>query len=69
LRARLRGEFEQEALALAGDGRRFDYAPPEDDDLASFGIEFGYRTGRMNQGQQLAREEEAEQATGARENP
>ena len=38
-------EFEQEALALAGNRGRLDDAAAENDDFARFGIDFGRRPG------------------------
>ena len=51
LGARLRGQFEQESFAFPGDGRRLDDTPAENDDLAPFGVEVRWRTGRMDQRQ------------------
>ena len=45
----MRLEFQKEALALAGDGRRLDHAPAEDDDFAAFGIELRRRAGSVSQ--------------------
>jgi hypothetical protein len=62
-----RRQFQEEAFALPGDGRRLDYATAENHDFAALGVELGRRTGSVNQSQQCAGTEQAEQAARARQ--
>jgi len=64
LGASVRFELQDETLALAGNGGRLHYAAAQDDDLAAMDIEFGRRTGRVQQGDESARGEQTQ--TGAR---
>ena len=57
LRAGVGFQFQQKALALAGDGGRFHHAAAEDDDFAPFGIELGRRPGGVGQGGEHSSEE------------
>ena len=69
LGARLGCEFEQKAFPFVGDGRRFDDASAEDDDLAPFGVDLRRRSGSMDVREQGAGEEEAEQTASAGQVP
>jgi hypothetical protein len=60
--ARVRFEFEHEALARAGDGGRLYYTSIEDDDFAGFGIDLRRRAGGVDYGCPDADEEEPETA-------
>ncbi len=58
LRARVAVQFEEEALALAGDRRRLDHAALEDDDLAPGSLDFGRGSGSVQTGGERSAKEE-----------
>lgn len=58
--ARIRLEFEDEAFALPGYGRRFDNATAKDHDLAALRVQFRSRAGRVHKIDQDSGEEEPE---------
>ncbi len=66
LGARMRFEFENEALAFSRNSRRLHHAAGEDHDFAAFGIELWRRTGSMHQRDEGTCEEQAGAAARAR---
>jgi hypothetical protein len=48
LDARMGFQFQKKTLAFARDGWGLDHAAAQDNDLATFGVQFRWRSGRVN---------------------